>query len=277
MNGQTLSATSNVTASISQHPVNGERQGSGDRFQAQDLRAMPNRRPARDNSSLEQIMEQNLEHAARFAENRIFELLADGQLDDLATRNRFFAALRSWSDHFQHLMHARFAFTSDPRFAPVFLAHLVDELGHNEDLAEQPLWDPMLDALGSWFTQQSLILDNIEITAMVHLVLERAATVFYPRFAAAFGEPADRRHFEKHLDEVDCEHERMGVELLEGLRAAEYLRIEVVMKRSWGVMNALLARIAELAVDEAGHGARDESSPQTSPGSRTSKAALVVA
>ena len=199
--------------------------------------------------SLARLMAKNADYAAAFAKNPVFALLQDGGLDQEPVRKRFCGALRSWSDHFQRLMHARYAFTRDPGYAFVFLDHLLDELGHNEDLAKDDgaLWDPTLDALGAWFTSQSLTLDNADITCLVHMVLERGATVFYPKFFEAFGcEPADQVHFEKHL-EVDCEHERMGVELLAGLRPQDYARLEGVLEQGWGVLDALIARVATLA------------------------------
>ena len=219
---------------------------------AQAAQAAPSPKPA----SLERLMKINAEHAERFACGPVFDLLRDGLLEEPEVAERFRAALRSWSDHFQRLMYARFAFTRDPQFEAVYLDHLLDELGHNEDLAEEPLWDPVLDALGTWFTAQSLSRDNVEITAMVHLVLERAATIFYPRFIEAFGTPADQLHFAKHLD-VDCEHVRIGAELLQRLRAEDYRRLEFVLEQSWGVFDALLARVAELSTQAA--------RPQTEP------------
>jgi quercetin dioxygenase-like cupin family protein len=206
--------------------------------------------------SLEMLLEQSRLHCEAHRRNPIFALLQSGRLDDPQRRFRLLDAVQTWSNWFQRVIQARAAFTEDPRFAPLAQQHLAEERGHNAQLAtdrggraDVP-WDPLLEAMASWFAWKMVTLDAAEKTVLIHLVLEAAGATFH-----AFAQPIMARYGETEyfaLHGVDDEHEAMAREHLTGLAPENYRRLLRVHKEGWDVFNALCARMAALADEPQG-------------------------
>src|SRR5581483_3992540 len=106
-------------------------------------------------------------------------------------------------------------------------------------------WDAVLEAACSWFPSKMMTTDLYEQIVIMHLCVEAVAVVFY-KFARPALDPENKSsHFKAH-DGVDIEHEKMGLEFLEGLPLAQYRRLMVVQREAWSMSETLFGRLGEL-------------------------------
>ena len=156
------------------------------------------------------------------------------------------------SDYFQKIMFSRIAQCDDREFRKVYYEHFLEELGHDVELKtergeSERLWDPVLEGIGAWFAQKSQSVDNADRIAMVQMVLEGAAHIFYETFAPTINRIHKGEHFNKHV-EADEGHESLGLDLLENLPPEYYARIADLVEKTWGMMTAFLDRVHDLSV-----------------------------
>src|SRR5690606_23928778 len=123
--------------------------------------------------------------------NRIFTLDRAALLANSDMRRTFFDGLQVMSSHFQRLMFARMALCDSDVYRPVFLEHFLEELGHDAELRRErgnasQRWDAVLEASASWFVGKNYLIDNPGRIVMIHLILERGASVFYSHFQQIF-------------------------------------------------------------------------------------------
>ncbi len=57
-------------------------------------------------------------------------------------------------------------------------------------------------------------------------------------------------YFKLH-SELDEHHEMMGLELLEGLREADYQHLSLIQQQGWDVLNTVCHRIAALTINSS--------------------------
>jgi len=195
------------------------------------------------------LMRKNETYLAHFDRNPLFALVNSPVFQQEAVRNRFLDCLQVWSDKYQKMVLARSVFCESPRFASLTGQHLREEFGHNTDLqsmrAERPaVWDPILEATANWFPWKIMTLSETEKIVLVHTVVEASATIFYKHVRPAIN-AAEDPHFETH-SVLDHDHQNMGLHELRHLRSEEYSRLEQIQAEGWAMLDAVMARIAQL-------------------------------
>jgi quercetin dioxygenase-like cupin family protein len=214
-----------------------------------DLEAM--RKAALPAEPLDALFANNQRLLEHFSKHRLFSLVASGEFDDDKKRERFFDCFQVWSDHFQQMVLARAAMSTDRRFGAIARGHLTDELGHNDVLSSsrpgsRHLWDPVLESLCSWFPWKMMTSSDEERLVLVHLVVEASATVFYQQTARLFQTSKAQRHFDLHGHTVDNRHVELGADLLRSLPIADPARLIEIQQRGWDTLGAVFGRIADL-------------------------------
>ncbi len=88
-------------------------------------------------SPADQLLEDNKKYLEEFRNSNLLRLIDEPSLADHDVRERLLDCLQTWSDVFQDLLHLRVALTTDPEHKHIALDHLVEELGHNNNLRNQ--------------------------------------------------------------------------------------------------------------------------------------------
>jgi quercetin dioxygenase-like cupin family protein len=206
--------------------------------------------------TLEKLVEYNRTRIQEFARRPIFRLLADGSLDEPALRKRYLDALQIWVNGNQRLLFNRQASCRDPRFEAVFLRHLQEELGHDvlhaerqdETRPDPSVRDPILEAITDWFVYQMHVLDNVEKTAIIHLVIENASVTYHRLAAPALARYVNTRYFDVHI-EADSGHAALGELLLQNQSSRVYDRLRAIVRQAWDMIGAMTDRVVELALE----------------------------
>ncbi len=182
--------------------------------------------------------------------NEFFSLLKNKTHLSSLKKQRFLDCVQVFSDYFQLIMFSREATCEDKTYIPLFLKHLQEEFGHNELLANREnkhvIKDPILHASSSWFCYQMFVLDNIEKTALIHLILETGGSYYGNWAKEKVGKNVHSNYFDIH-GEGDDEHAQMGKKLLKGQDALTYRRLHQVIDKGWEMLNIMLNRIAVLS------------------------------
>jgi mannose-6-phosphate isomerase-like protein (cupin superfamily) len=204
--------------------------------------------------TLESLLAYNEERVQQFARGRVFELLTDGTLDDPCKRKLYLDALQIWVDGNQTLLFSRQATCLDPTYKDVFFRHMQEELGHDvlhkqrsegERATESRMRDPVMEAVTNWFAYQMYVLDNSEKTAIIHLVIENASSVYHARAMPALSKYISQEYFDVHV-ENDDEHAAMGIELLRHESPRSYARLQQIVGEAWDMIGMMTDRLVEL-------------------------------
>jgi hypothetical protein len=211
------------------------------------------------------LQEENDRFLRKYERHRVFELAQSGWFDHSAARSRLLDCLKYWSDQFQRIVLTRAAYCESPKFRQLANTHLNEEFGHNDTFGtgRAPVWDPVLEATSEWFVSKMLAMDNPEKIVVVHLVLEGAATVAYPRLSPIMAQESSLKHFRLHLqpqedesherdapESIDEAHVRIGLEILDDLSLKDYARLKRVLHQAWDMFFTLFDRIAALCEQE---------------------------
>lgn len=208
-----------------------------------------------DDTYLSKLMKTNQEYMQDYLKNSLFTLILSDSINDKKIRCKLLDCIQVWSDIFQHVVMSRYIFTSDDRYKPLALTHLMEEYGHNRSLQASrkgemnKIQDPILQATSEWFAYKMHSYSDIERLVLVHFVLEGSANAFHHIAHPIMQSFQETKHFEVHSIEDD-DHMNMGLDLLTNLNDATYDRLMQVLKESWAMMNALCGRMAELSVNE---------------------------
>src|SRR3990167_9971151 len=88
--------------------------------------------------SLESLLSFNETYYQLFTSQPFFKMIESGLLNqNEKKRNIFFNCVQIFSDHFQTMLQMRQATCRDEKFYPTFLAHLLEELGHDDLLRQR--------------------------------------------------------------------------------------------------------------------------------------------
>ena len=205
-----------------------------------------------ERSIAEILIHKNQEYEERFDKHRLFALVHKGLLDDPESRRRFLDCFQIWSNQFQRMVLARVVTLREPQFEELAWSHLIEELGHNRDLAKnrvdlQPVFDPILEATTSWFPSVVASLSDAEKVVLVHLVVEASATYFYKHIQPAMRASGTGAHFDVHQVE-DGRHAQMGHDFLRRYSIENGARLFEIQARGWAMLTAVMGRIADLVV-----------------------------
>lgn len=215
-------------------------------------------------NQVEELFKKNEEYMERFDKHRLFVLVKNGMLNNPVARRKFLDCFQVWSNHFQRMVLNRVVTLQDPAFEELAWLHLTEELGHNRDLAKsradlQPVFDPVLEGVCSWFPSKIGALSDLEKVVLVHLVVEASAVFFYKHVQPAMGAAnGSKNHFDKHKTD-DEEHVAMGYDFLRKVTAADWPRLFDIQRQGWAMLMAVMGRVADLVVHTS---AQPEEQPQ---------------
>jgi len=209
---------------------------------------------------LAQLCAHNRERLGRFEQKPFFRILGDGTLEDSNRRRTFLDALQVWVNGNQTLLFTRQGTCRDPSYAPIFLKHLHEEMGHDRLHADRQdgghpgaapetstVRDPALEAITSWFPYQMLVLDNVEKAAIIHLVIENASISYHRIAKPHLARYVNTEYFDVHLA-VDAEHAALGEELLRNQHPRTYRRLKVIIDDAWDMLEAMTDRVTDLTL-----------------------------
>lgn len=206
--------------------------------------------------SLDSLLAYNEKRIREFEQGRIFELLADGTLEDPQRRKVYLDALQIWVDGNQTLLFSRQATCADPTYQKVFFHHMQEEIGHDlmhrdraegEGEPESKMRDAVMEAVTNWFAYQMYVLDNAEKTAIIHLVIENASVVYHTRAMPILSKFVNKEYFDVHV-EADDEHAAMGVALLRNESPSTYKRLTEIVGEAWDMIGAMTDRLVEITL-----------------------------
>ena len=206
-------------------------------------------------SQMEQLFKKNEEFMERFDKHRLFVLVRNGLLKDPVARRKFLDCFQVWSNYFQKMVLNRVVTLQNPAFEDLAWLHLLDELGHNRDLAKsradlQTVFDPVLEGVCSWFPAKVGVISDLEKVVLVHLVVEASAVFFYKYMQPAMANTA-KGHFEKHKSDDEA-HVAMGYDFLRNIASADWPRLFEIQRQGWGMLMAVMGRVADLVVHTSG-------------------------
>ena len=201
---------------------------------------------------VDHLLATNEKYYQIFTNKPFFKMIQDGFLNkNEKQREAFFNYVQIFSDYFQTMMQARQASCRDEKFYPTFLAHFMEELGHDALLKKRkkvtPAWDPIIVAVCTWFVHQMQVLDNIEKTVVMHLVLEKTGDYYHALGNQALSQYMESEYYAIHA-EVDEHHSTMIMGLLPGYPAFTYQRLHVILNESWQMMYTMVDRVYELVM-----------------------------
>ena len=198
--------------------------------------------------TLKQVLARNEARAQMALTNPFYSMLRDRKLDTARRRALMIEGARVFADAFQTFLFTRQANCADDGYAPAFLQHLREELGHNEllEVTRDPrvFGDPVLKAVSSWFCHQMMVLDNVD-KAMVNLVLETGGFYLGTLAGPAFEGHAGSTFFHTH-SESDAAHQEVGAQMLENQTPDTYARLAETLDASWDMLDSMTSRIAHI-------------------------------
>jgi quercetin dioxygenase-like cupin family protein len=209
-----------------------------------------------NNANFESLLAFNQSCIEEFRRCRFLAMLTDGTLDNPKKRQRYIDALQIWSNSNQDLLFARQGTTSNSKFAPIFLQHLFEEVGHDRVHADRQekftscttlTEDPIIEAVANWFICQMFRRDDIEKAALIHLIIENGSDIYHRIARPVLHATVNDHYFELH--EADTEHAKIGLHLLNQLSVAQYKELQPLLDKGWKMIACMTNRICEL-VDE---------------------------
>ena len=201
------------------------------------------------------LLENNKVLTKEYENNLLMQLLKSNLIQEKHIRERLLDCIQVFSDYFQKVVMLRYIFSDNSKFSSVTHQHLNEEYGHNtflnQDRHYRPsVWDPILEATGSWFAWKMFTLDEEEKTVLVHLVLETSAQLFFTRAHQVMEQYQETEYFKIHRD-ADEQHEQMGIDLLKELTVEKYQRLQKILSQGWAILNTACNQIALLTQQES--------------------------
>ncbi|MGE8176480.1 cupin domain-containing protein [Pseudomonas fluorescens] len=201
---------------------------------------------------IDELLKDNEGYLKSFRNSRLLTLINSTSIDQPEIREKLLDCLQTWSDMFQDLLHIRVAMTLDPAHKKIALEHLVEELGHNNNLRNQrginhsPIWDAAFLSTMEWFRHQMLYKNDMVKTLLMHIVLEGSGEIFHSEASRVF---ANMPHFQEH-GEDDGSHVSMGIELLNLASPKEIGELREALNEGWKMITLLCDRFADIACVE---------------------------
>ena len=195
---------------------------------------------------IDQLILDNEKYKERFKKNKLFKI----KLNSDTQKDKFLDYFQIWSNEFQKMVLARVVFSEQKEFTKLAWEHLMGEFGHNVELSKDrenasEVYDPIFDALSSWFMLKMMTLGDKERAVLVHMVIESCATIFYEKLGSIFlNYQKVGKHFKTHTH-LDHEHEQMGIDLLKQQNVNDPTLL-AIQKKSWDMVEALFTRLAEI-------------------------------
>lgn len=198
------------------------------------------------------LLKDNEAYLENFRNSRLLSLINSPSIDQPEVREKLLDCLQTWSDMFQDLLHIRVAMTLDPEHKKIALEHLVEELGHNNNLRNQrdashsPVWDAAFLSTMEWFRHQMLYKSDMIKTLLMHIVLEGSGEIFHSEASQVF---TSMSHFQEH-GEDDGSHVSMGIELLNQASPKEIEELRGTLSEGWNMITLLCDRFADISCSD---------------------------
>lgn len=195
------------------------------------------------------LLKDNKDYLESFRNSRLLSLINSPSINQPEVREKLLDCLQTWSDMFQDLLHIRVAMTLDSAHKKIAFEHLVEELGHNNNLRNQrdanhsPIWDAAFLSTMEWFRYQMLYKSDMVKTLLMHIVLEGSGEIFHSEASRVF---ANMPHFQEH-GEDDGSHVSMGIELLNQASPKEIEELRETLSEGWNMITLLCDRFADIA------------------------------
>lgn len=183
---------------------------------------------------------------------RCFRLFTDGTLEDAAKREIFLACLQALARHFQETIFMRQAHCAAEPYRSLFMRHFREEVGHDDVLRadrgrSDEMWDPIIEGVGAWFTSRMSVLDNIEKTVIVHLVLESSGAYMGTLSRKTMPQFGSANYFALH-DELDDSHVTVALAPLMQQSPETLVRLRTVIEQAWRMLDTWGDRVASLVL-----------------------------
>jgi hypothetical protein len=125
----------------------------------------------------------------------------------------------------------------------------------------QPVFDPILEGVCSWFASKVGMISDIEKVVLVHLVVEASAVFFYQHVQPAMGTNQAKSHFDKHKSDDEA-HVAMGYDFLRNVTSADWPRLFEIQRQGWAMLMSVMGRVADLVVHTSGQLDTNDEQPQ---------------
>lgn len=206
-------------------------------------------------SSFKVLLEKNEQFKHTYANSAIMRLINGNLIQHESCRNHLLGLIQTLSNYFQKIVLLRSVFADAHPFKALATEHLKEEFCHNEELMAErnfqpPVWDPVLEAICSWFTWKMFNSTDEDKIVLIHLVLETSASIFFQSAFTIMQKYSAIEYFKVH-SEADEKHEYMGKELLENLSEKQYQKLMETQFQGWEMMLAACDRIAALVTKHA--------------------------
>jgi len=200
--------------------------------------------------NFEELVKRNQEFSEKYNNNALLKFIKTEAIKDKSTRARLLDCIQVLSDYFQKALMLRYVLGNQVDSINIAYQHLCEEFGHSFSLMKDrdfrvPVWDPILEATSSWFSWKMFNTSDEGRTLLIHLVLEASADAFFSEAIKMMQEFNETNYYTIHA-EVDEQHEKMGLALLEGLSAQQYKSLFELQQQGWDMINVICTRIAEL-------------------------------
>lgn len=200
------------------------------------------------------LLEKNLLFAEKFSCNPMVQLAAGEKIQHKQIRETMMDAIQVLSNYFQKVIMLRHIFCADREISKITSLHLVEEFGHDaalhKDRKNRPLvWDPILEACSAWFAWKMLHASDHEKTILVHLVLEKSASVFFLQAHKTMTRYGETSYFEIHA-EADEMHEKMGLETIYAEREEDQEKLFAIQQQGWDMMYAIGNQITKIVLEK---------------------------
>lgn len=205
-------------------------------------------------SSLETLKLYNKSKLEAHLKTRFFEMLTDATYDNVAKRQIFLDCLQYWSSTFQDIIMLRKFTSRNKAFLDIADKHLAEEIGHDKLLQKRdtmnPVTDPVLHAMAQWWPLQMMVLDNLEKTVLMHLILETSGSEFHKiANQKVLRDQVKSDYFQIH-EECDEDHSALADHILIGQPSSTYSELARTLESGWDMLDAMLDRIVFLVDKE---------------------------
>ncbi|MEV6632435.1 hypothetical protein AB0M54_16970 [Actinoplanes sp. NPDC051470] len=188
------------------------------------------------------------ERAQDYRQSSFLTLLTDPDTP-VETKKATLTYLQPWSNAYQRMISARVVHEPDDGLHALALLHQQEEIGHNIILHRShpadgsTVFDPIIEACGSWYVDQLSSLPGVHKAAIAHLALEVGCLVMSEAGLVPFPDDA---YFALHVV-ADADHVEMGYEMLRERTDWTADEVIAVLDRAWQVIGVASDRIAECA------------------------------
>lgn len=172
--------------------------------------------------ALQALFDHNEKRLQQFSNTPFFTMLRDGTLKDPKKWHMFLDCMQIWVEN-----------SNTPFFSRQ------ENVKHS---IYEHFFDPILEAAVDWFLYQMVVLDHLEKSAIVHLVIENANARYHEIAEPYFPPYIYMEYFYLHL-KVDKKDTVLDRTVLQHQSSATLARIREVVDEAWDMLEVMMDRI----------------------------------